>query len=204
MNWAREVKRGREVPLNTSLKKWPTPAPPPPRCGPGRNRVGVRARARRSGRTHLRQVRYHGRARRFVVVPSSSEREIRARKKTRATVAPHARLRTVGSRTIHGTEVRWRRNMGVDDDDGGSCGFRGFVFFVCNGDDVLEMVSSLSFPCFLLFLVVFVVSFVSTVDDLASVGLGRKHDESSTRFRHHHSNLHYSKRWWTTIEFDWP
>ena len=29
MNWAREVKRGREVPLNTSLKKWPTPAPPP-------------------------------------------------------------------------------------------------------------------------------------------------------------------------------
>ena len=28
---------------------------------------------------------------------------------TRATVAPHARLRTVGSRTIHGTEVRWRR-----------------------------------------------------------------------------------------------
>ena len=98
---------------------------------------------------------------------------------TRATVAPHADLRTVGSRTIHGTEVRWRRNVGVDDDDGGSCGFRGFVFFVCNGDDVLETVSSLSFLSFLFFLAVFVVSFVSSVDDLASVGLRREHDESS-------------------------
>ena len=101
------------------------------------------------------------------------------RKTTRATVAPHARLRTVGSRTIHGTEVRWPRNVGVDDDDGGSCGLRMFVFFVCNGDDVLETVSSMSSPSFLFFLAVFVVSFVSSVDDLASVGHRREHDESS-------------------------
>ena len=52
--------------------------------GKGRNREGVRERARRSGRTHLRQVRYHGRARRFVVVPSSSEREIGAKEGRRA------------------------------------------------------------------------------------------------------------------------
>ena len=122
---------------------------------------------------------------------------------TRATVALHEDLRTVGSRTIHATEVQWRRNVDVDDDDGGSRGFRGFVFFVCNGDDVLETVSVLSFSCFLSFLVVFVVSFVCTVDDLASVGLGRKHDESSTRFGHHHSIRRYSKRWRTKIEFDW-
>ena len=81
---------------------------------------------------------------------------------TRATVVPHADLRTVGSRTIHGTEVRWPRNVGVDDDDGGSCGLRMFVFFVCNGDDVLETVSSMSSPSFLIFLFAFVVSFVSS------------------------------------------
>ena len=109
----------------------------------------------------------------------------------------------MGSRTIHGTEVRWRRNVGVDDDDGGSCGFRGFVFFVCNKDDDLEVISSMSSPSFLIFLFAFVVSFVCTVDDLASVGLRRKHDESSTRFGYHRSIRRYSKRWWTKIEFDW-
>ena len=83
---------------------------------------------------------------------------------------PWHRTRTFapGSRTIHGTEVRWRRNVAVEDDGGTSRGYRGMVLFVCNGDEVLETVSSLSFPFFIFFLVVCVVSFVSSVDDLAS------------------------------------
>ena len=70
-----------------------------------------------------------------------------------ATVAPHARFRTVGSRTIHGREVRFRRNVGVEDDDGGPRGFRSLVLFVCNGDDLFNMTFRLSLEllsCFLL------------------------------------------------------
>ena len=42
-------------------------------------KVRHRERARRSGRTQLRQVQYHTRARCSKVFPSSSEREIRAK-----------------------------------------------------------------------------------------------------------------------------
>ena len=112
--------------------------------------------------------------------------------------APWAHGRSTGRRCDGDETWPWTPTTVV------RAGFEGFVFFVCNKDDDFERISRLSLSCFLSFLVVFVVSFVSTIDDLASVGRGREHDESSTRFGHHHSNLRHSKRWWTTIEFDWP
>ena len=101
------------------------------------------------------------------------------------------------------TEVRWPRNVVVEGGSERRVDFEACCFSVCIEDDVLKTGSSLSSPSFTSYLVVFVISFVCTVDDLTSTGLGRTHDELSTTFGHHHSNLRPSKRWYTKIEFNW-